>query len=440
MSPTKKQLRESTTLEGMPDIMNTRYYEMQGLFEKAQEIAMYYGFEPINSPIIEPSDLLTEAIGRETDLIKRELYNLHAINGTDTRFSLRPELTTAMMRAYMDHQMHKRPQPVMLYSSGPVFRHEAGTPNEGQYHQHHQFNLEILGTEKPVADAIIIQVCRTILSEAGGKDLVVHINSIGDADSRVAYERELRNYYKKHLDTLAAVDREKLKHSPLRVLDSKENKTIAVNADAPDPVCSLTSNAKKQFKKVLEHLEELDIPYQLDKGLVRGFEYYTDTVFEIKPAAANAKGAEFSNPPLSVCGGGRYNYLAKKIGNQKDIPGVGAAIGLERVLDSAWWNHLTPRIMKEPKCYFIQLGFDAKLKSLEIVEQLRQAKIPVLQSLSKDSLTTQLAAAEKTGVPYTIIFGQREAIDGTVIVRTMEKRSQKTVKITDLVSYLRKLK
>lgn len=421
------------TVKGMRDIHGDTYYDLQGLFEKAQEVAEYYGFKPIKTPVLEHTEIFTRGVGDGTDIVDKEIYSL-TTKGRD-KLSLRPEGTAAVMRSYFENGMQSQPQPVMLYYCEPMFRHDR--PQKGRYRQHHQFGMEILGTNKPVADAIIIQTAMRILEEAGAKDLFVSINSIGDKDSRNEYIKALKAYYRKHINDLAAEDRARLADNPLRILDSKHAKTIAVNEEAPESLDYLSKDAKKHFKQVLEYLEESDIPYELNKNLVRGLDYYSNTVFEIMETITDEEGNERT---LSITGGGRYDYLATTMGFKKDVPGVGVGIGMERVVESPWWKGLRPRIIKKPKFYFIQLGFDARLRSLKILEMLRGAKISVHQSLSKDNLRSQLAAAEKLGLRYTIIFGQKEAIDGTAIVRDMEKRSQKIVPIEELVKYLRSLK
>jgi len=247
----------------------------------------------------------------------------------------------------------------------------------------------------------------------------------------------LKIYYRKFANELGKTDQERLKTNPLRILDSKDPKTIAINEDAPDSLSFLTNDSKKHFKRVLEFLDECKIPYQINKSLVRGLDYYTHTVFEIMEKVTEENGTERE---IAICGGGRYDYLAKAIGHRKDVPGVGVGIGVERVIGSSWWKQLKPRIIKKPKIYFIQLGFDARLKSLNVLEMLRKSKIPVHQAISKDNLGSQLALAEKLNIPYVLIFGQKEAIDGTTIVRNMKDRSQKVVKLDDLIDYLKKLK
>ncbi|MEZ6209470.1 MAG: histidine--tRNA ligase [Candidatus Paceibacterota bacterium] len=414
--------------KGTRDILGEKYYEFQGFFEKAQEVAMYYGFSPIETPIIEKEDIYTTSIGEGTDIVDKEMYRVKTKGGDN--LALRPEHTSGTMRSYIENGMQTLPQPVMLYHYGPVFRHD--NPQKGRYRQFYQFDVDMFGSQKSICDALIIKTLVTILKESGAKNIVVDINSIGDKESRPAYVRELVAYYKKHISKLPAIDRERLKNNPLRILDSKNEKTMEINEGAPDSLSSLSPSGKKHFKEVLEYLDEMGIEYRINKNLVRGLSYYTHTVFEI--IEENEDGAS-----MTIAAGGRYDYLAKSIGGKKDVPAVGGSIGVDRIIESSWYNKLAPRIMKKPKFYFIQLGFDAKLKSINIIEILRQNKIPIMQNLSKDSLSQQLAIAEKSGVAYAIIFGQKEALDGTVIVRNMKDRSQDVVKIDNLASYIKKI-
>jgi histidyl-tRNA synthetase len=219
----------------------------------------------------------------------------------------------------------------------------------------------------------------------------------------------------------------------MRILDSKDPKTREINIGAPDPMSFLSSSGKKHFKEVLEYLDEMGIVYQIDKTLVRGLSYYTHTVFEIIETAEDGSA-------MTIAGGGRYDYLGKMLGSKKDIPAMGGSIGMDRIIERPWFKNLAPRIMKKPKVYFIQVGFEAKLKSLNVIEILRKAHVPVAQSLSKDSLGAQLAVAEKSGAPYVIIFGQKEAVEQSVIVRNMENRSQENVPLSELGTYIKQLK
>jgi len=433
MSDTKNKKinkKDFSSVKGMRDIIGEQYYQFQGFFEKAQEIAVYYGFKPIDTPIVEHEDVFTSSIGIGTDIVDKEMYVLKTKGGD--HLALRPEHTAGLMRSYIENGMQSLPQPVLLYSYGPVFRHD--NPQKGRYRQFFQFDMDILGSEKSILDALVIKTAWTILEEAGAKDLTIDINSIGDKDCRQSYIKELVAYYKKNINFLSIIDKERLKTNPLRILDSKEEKTIELNQNAPDTLSNLCPACKKHFKEVLEYLEEMKIPYNINKCLVRGLSYYTRTVVEI------ILEDEETGKKMAIAAGGRYDYLGRQLGSKKDIPAIGISIGVDRIVEAPWFNKLSPRILKKPKIFFIQLGMDAKLKSLNVIEVLRKGKIQIAQSISKDNLSTQLATAEKLGMSYAIIFGQKEAIENSVIVRNMNNRSQETIPLLKLLEYLKGLK
>lgn len=427
----KNKTNDISSPKGMRDLMNEQYYNFQGFFEKAQEISLYYGFKPIETPILEHEEIFTTTIGAGTDIIDKEMYNLKTKGGD--HLALRPEHTAPLMRAYIEHGMQTMPQPVMFYQYGPVFRHDK--PQKGRYRQFWQFDLDCLGNDKSIMDALVIKTGMTILEEAGAENLSIEINSLGDKECRNGYLKELTNYYRKNISGLSSIDRERLKTNPLRILDSKEEKTKEINEGAPDSISFLCASCKKHFKEVLEYLEEMGIQYNINKNLVRGLSYYTRTVFEVY-----TENEEEGGSPMQIASGGRYDYLGKQIGSKRDVPAVGFSMGVDRIVESVWYKKLSPRILKKPKIYFIQLGSEAKLKSLNIIEILRKAHIPITQSLSKDSLGSQLSIAEKLGIPYAIIFGVKEAIENSVIIRDMSNRSQETVKLPKLLEYIKELK
>ena len=201
----KKKTLPVSSVKGMRDIMDEQYYCYQGFFEKAQEVALYYGFKPISLPIVEHEEVFTTGIGVGTDIIDKEMYTLKTKGGQ--HLALRPEGTAGVIRAYIEHGMQNLPQPVMLYYYGPFYRHD--NPQKGRYRELRQFGLEVIGTDKSIADALIIKTTVTILEEAGAKNLVVDINSTGDKDCRTAYVKELTAYYKKHTSGLGPIDRER---------------------------------------------------------------------------------------------------------------------------------------------------------------------------------------------------------------------------------------
>jgi histidyl-tRNA synthetase len=456
-NPQSAKKEVPTSVKGMQDILGEEYYAFSGFYEKASEIAMYYGFKPIETPILEKEELFTSGVGVGTDLVEKEMYTLKTKGGD--HLVMRPEGTAPIMRAYIEHGMQSWTQPVMLYYKGPFFRHE--NPQKGRSRQFQSFGLEILGSQKAIADATIIHTTMIILKEAGLKNLVLNINSIGDKECRPKYVRELANYYKKHLGELCADCKRRIKENPLRLLDCKTPKCSEIKDGAPSSVTHLCDNCRSHFKEVLEYLEALSIPYRINNNLVRGLDYYSRTVFEIteetfedeknnneetdgkedeKKKANKEKEPEVVATSLAIGGGGRYDYLAKNLGSKKDVPAIGVGLGVERIFMTQGYKRQEPRIIKHPKVYFIQLGTHAKMRSLNIIEILRNARIPLTQSLAKDSLGSQLAAAEKNKIPYAVIFGEKESIDDTVIVRDMNTRSQDTVKIADLAKYVKAIK
>lgn len=431
--------------KGMRDILGADFYTYQGFFEKASEIAMYYGFTPIETPALEHESLFRRGTGEDTDIVAKEMYSVRTKGGD--QLALRPEGTPGVMRAYFENGLQSQPQPALLYYHGPFFRHDR--PQKGRYRQFYQFGLEAIGTSKSIIDATIIRVTMLILEEAGLKNLRLEINSIGDKECRPNYRRELVNYYRKNIKHICVDCRERLKTNPLRLLDCKNPSCQETKRGAPSSISFLCATCKNHFREVLEYLEMMEISYEINNNLVRGLDYYSRTVFEVSKAAGDRAiepTEQEANPEtveahtLSVAGGGRYDYLARALGNKRDVPAVGMAIGVDRVIMSEQHLKLHPRILKKPKIFFIQLSFEAKLKSLAIIEILRKAKVPIAQSISKDSLGTQLAIAEKLEVPHVIILGQKEAVDGTVIVRNMQTRSQDIIKIEKLADYLKDLK
>jgi histidyl-tRNA synthetase len=448
--------------KGMRDFIGEEHHKYQGFYEKAAEVALYYGFQPIETPIMEKEDVFLTTQSEDTDLIGKEMYSLKTKGGD--KLALRPEGTAPVMRAYLEHGMQSMPQPIKLYYYGSFFRHD--NPQRGRYRELKQFGMEMIGSSKSIADAMVIYLTAMILKEVGLTNIMIELNSIGDKESRVPYMRELTAYYRKHINHLCADCKQRIKTNPMRLLDCKKVECQPFKEKAPQTIAHLSPAAKLHFKEVLEYLDALKLTYRINTNLVRGLDYYTHTVFEIteipderlpEVLAENSTQLEATdkeksdkkkkeekedaeNAPLSIAGGGRYDYLARRLGSKKDVPGMGVGIGVDRVLMSPNYKAVSPRIVRKPKIYFIQLGFEAKLKSLEIIEVLRGARIPVIHSLNKDGLPVQLAIAEKMKIPHALIFGQKEALDGTVIVRDMVTRSQDTLKLKDLAEYIKKIK
>lgn len=422
-SKNKKELIQKA--RGMNDIFSREYFAKEKMIEKAKNIASFYGFNPIQTPHLEKIDLFSSTLGESTDVIEKEMYSLKTKGGN--KLVLRPELTAPIMRAYIEHGMQSKPQPVMLYSHGACFRHDK--PQKGRRREFQQFDLEILGEKDSIADATIIKVALAILEEAIGiKSISVRINSIGCKECRETYKKELTSFYKKKTKEICKDCERRLKVNPLRLLDCKKEQCIKEKENCPQLMNHLCGECTSHLKDLLETLDASETPYYLDSCLVRGLDYYSRTVFEFFSEENN----------LELGGGGRYDFLSEILGN-KNIPAVGMAIGIDRAIDILSEKNELPKIpQKQTKVFFIQLGAEAKHKSFSILEALRKAKIPTKHSLNKDSLKSQLKIASKLKVPYAIIFGQKEAIEGTVIIRDMDSVSQETIPLSGLVDFLKK--
>ncbi len=390
----------------------------------ARQMASAYGFSFIDTPLLEDAQLFVKGTGSATDIVQKEMYTLKTKGGD--HLALRPEFTPSIVRAYIEHGMKNRPQPVKLCSIGPVFRHER--PQAGRFRQFHQFNLEIIGDIGAINDVLLIQVVYLIFKKLGIKGVHVHINSIGCPGCRPDYRKLLVDYYRRQSRKLCRHCRERLKSNPLRLLDCKEEKCRQLANNAPQSIDHLCEECHSHFKEVLESLDELDVPYILDAHLVRGLDYYTKTVFEFK--------LEDSKSP-ELAGGGRYDGLVELLGG-KPTPAVGAAGGIERVI--AILHEQDTKIPQEssPKLFLVQLGDLARRKSLKLFEELRNKGLKVTEALSKSSIKSQLKTADKLGVDIALILGQKEALEDNIIIRDMKSGAQETVSLDKVVKEIKR--
>jgi len=414
------------TPTGMKDILPEDQPYFRKIIEVVDKFAQFYGFLKIDPPILENLELFEKGTGQSTDIVEKQMYILKTKGGE--YLALRPEFTPSLARVYFEHGMIDLPHPVKLYTYGPLFRYER--PQAGRFRQFHQFNFEVIGSSKPIIDVEIIFLCYNLLKELKVPELVVRINSIGDFQCRPYYKKVLVKYLRARERYLCPDCKRRLKKNPLRVLDCKVEKCQKVIREAPQIIDHLCEECHNHFKKVLEYLDDLEIPYLLDPYLVRGLDYYTKTVFEIVSETEEGKKVG------SLVGGGRYDGLLKIIG-KKDIPACGAAGGVERIL------HLIKNQLKieepQPKVFIAQLGEKAKIQTLKLIEQFRKKGLLVKFVLSKDSLRNQLKIADKLGVKYVILIGEEEALKNEAIIRDMESGKQKTVKINNLFKEIKKL-
>ena len=414
---------------GMHDILPEDHKYFQRVYETVASIADFYEFEKIETPILEEAELFSRGVGVATDIVKKEMFSLRTKGGD--LLAMRPEGTAPIVRAYIEHGMHTRPQPLKLWYFGPFFRHER--PQADRFRQLWQFGFEILGEQNPVRDAQIIQVVYAILQELGFKHLIVEVNSIGDSQCRPYYKKLLTSYFRSREISLCGDCKRRFRENVLRILDCKEPKCQPIKADAPQILDHLCDECRAHFKEVLEFLDAIDIPYHLDSSLVRGLDYYTKTVFEVF-----SEGDQKEERVLSaLAGGGRYDRLVKLLGG-RDTPACGVAGGIDRIIRRMKEQNMPMQEPKEAQIFLAQLGSLARRKSLKLMEQFRKAKLKMTESFGRDSLKAQLSRADRLGVQYSLILGQKEALEGTVIIRSMKTGKQDTVKLTKVVEEMKK--
>lgn len=412
---------------GMHDILpdDQKYYEK--IYETSKQIAEFYNFNRIETPILEDSDLFVKGTGVTTDIVQKQMYSLKT-KGNDS-LTLRPEGTPSIVRSYLENGMANWPQPVKLWYYGPFFRYEK--PQAGRYRQFWQLGFEVLGQNSSIIDAQIIQIYYNILKELKIENTVIEINSIGDALCRPYYRKTLASYLRSREAVLCADCKRRVKENPLRILDCKEDKCQNAKSQAPQVVDHLCEECRAHFKEVLEYLEEIGLPYRLNPYLVRGLDYYTRTVFEICQESGDGKTSS------ALAGGGRYDALVKMLGG-KETPAMGGAMGVDRVVAAMKAADVKVSEEKQVKVFLAQLGIMGKKKSLKLFEELRQAGISVGESFDRDSLKSQLKIADKYGAKFTLLLGQKEALEGSIILRDMETGKQESLKLDTAVAEIKK--
>lgn len=436
MGRKKTKTKIFQTLTGMNDILPKDQPWWEKIRKVSESVASFYGFKRIDTPILEETDLFIRSVGENTEIIEKQMFSFTTKGGNHV--VLRPEETAGVCRAYTEQGLHTLTQPVKLYYIGPMFRYES--PQKGRYRQFHQFGVEIIGGNNPVIEAQIVQLFFSIFSDLGLKNVVLEINTMGCKECRGLYKKLLSSYYKSKANQVCQTCRKRIKTNILRILDCKEEKCIITRHNAPQIVNYICESCKDHFKKFIEFLDELDLPYALNPYLVRGLNYYNRTVFEFLPREYSLLSKNYSEKEISsqiaLGGGGRYDYLIKLLGG-RDTPAAGGALGLERIIEEMK-NSGSSLPKHTPQVFLVQIGELAKKKSLKILEDLRKSKISVTESLDRDSIKAQLGLADKLKVRYALILGQKEALENTIILREMEVGEQKTVPLDSLIKELKK--
>ena len=425
----KKKSKAPETLRGFRDVLADEQQGWEKVEELARSMTRAYGFGRIRMPVLENTALFERSVGKDTDIVEKEMFTF--VDQGGVKMTLRPEGTAQVARAYIEHGMVNQSQPVKMWYFEPFFRHER--PQAGRYRQFYQWGLEAIGSDDPVVDAQIILMAHRFCKELG-LDVMIQINSLGTPASRKDYVAELVKYFKNHKKSLSETDLKRLTKNPLRLLDSKEPGMEELKANAPQIFDYLDEVSKQHFMKVLEYLDETEVPYSLNPYLVRGLDYYTKTTFEV--VINNATSPELEG--LALGGGGRYDGLIPMLGGRENTSAMGCAMGVERIILAMKAANVMPPRRERTDVFFCQLGEAARRKGLSVYEKFREGNIAVGEAFGKGTLKAQLEIADKLKVPVAVILGQKEVLDGTIIIRDMESGAQEIVDVEKVVGIIAK--
>ncbi len=380
---------------------------------KMAETALYFGFNSTK-----PIQIIKDDVHKASSLKDAYIKN---VAGLPWMFSqIFAEERVALLREYLEKNLSSLPQPIMLVHESDIIKERAK----------HTVNLEIMGTDRSIAEALLIKTAVSMLKDNGYKDFSIDINSIGDKESMNKFSKELTNYYKKNLNNLSAHCRQNFKKDPFYLLHCDEcDPEGKLKESAPTSISCLSDISRLHFKEVLEFIETMKIPYKINNNLVPDKKFCSGTVFEIKENLNNGE----TGDTLAV--GFRYDGIAQKLGHKRDNPGVGIKIFLKK-------RAVIKKISKlvKPVAFYIQLGDEAKHRSLELIDMLKNEKIFVHHMLGRDKFGSQFAHVEKTKVPYVIIMGKKEFLENSVMVRENTTRTQQSIPIHELAGYIKKLK
>jgi len=395
--------------------------------EKALETCRLYGYSRISTPAFEEAGLFLRSVGEGTDIVNKEMYIFK--DRSDNEMALRPEGTAPVCRAYLEHGMDNLPQPVKLFYFADIFRYER--PQAGRYRQHHQFGCEAIGEQSPVLDAEVIHMALSFFGSLGLTDFSLQLNSIGCKKCRPGHLQKLKEYYEPLKGQLCDDCRVRLEKNLLRLLDCKKPSCQSAADLAPKSADYLCPECGQHFDSLKEYLAALNIGFVLNHRLVRGLDYYTKTVFEIQPADGGSQSA--------LGGGGRYDDLIAMIGG-KPVPGIGFAVGLERIVLNLKTQNIGVPPAARPAVYIACMGDDTRVEAVKLAAALRSESIPLLISSGERSLKSQLRNANNAGVRYAAIIGGDEMKAGTAMVRNMETGEQQEMRPDELIAILKNAK
>ncbi len=386
-----------------------------------RELCARCNIHEVITPVFEHTELFQRGVGETTDVVQKEMYTF--LDKGNRSISLKPEGTAGAIRAYLEHGMQNEPQPIKLFYVTPAFRYEK--PQSGRLRQHHQFGIEFVGAESPLAEVELITLVAAFIKKIGLKGVTLHINSIGCEKCRKDYNEALLSYLKDHEEQLCPTCRERMQKNPLRVIDCKVPTCKEIVKDAPRTIDYLDDECREHFETLKGLLESLEIPYEVDTEIVRGLDYYTKTVFEF----VNKEG-------FTLCGGGRYDNLVHEIDGKVSMPSVGFGMGIERILYFLKEEGIELPCGRDIDLYVGILGEQARGKAYQMVMGLREEGFVVETDYLGRSIKAQMKYANKIHAKNTIIIGDDELKENKGRLKNMETGENIHVSLDAVKEYL----
>ena len=408
---------------GTKDILPDTVAQWTYVENVIRDICARYGYREIRTPIFEHTELFLRGIGETTDVVEKEMYTF--TDRGERSLTLRPENTASVVRSYLQNKLYAAEALVKLFYIGSMFRYDR--PQAGRYREFHQFGIEALGEADAAVDAEIIVLAVEFLRALGLKELKLHLNSVGCPKCRPVYREKLQSFFRPHLAELCGDCRSRFERNPLRLLDCKHEHCHALAAGAPRITDCLCEECRTHFEAVQSYLTAVDVPFELDANLVRGLDYYTKTAFEVKYTPLGAQSA--------VAGGGRYDGLVEEVGGPP-TPGIGFAVGLERVLLALEKQGLLPSEHDAVDVFVVALGDAAKLSAFKLMQEVRAAKLSAAMDFAGRSMKAQMKQANKKNARFVAILGEDEVREGIVALKDMKTSEQKKVAWKDLIPAL----
>jgi histidyl-tRNA synthetase len=410
-------------IRGTKDILPDEVYKWQYLEKRFSRLCKKYGFREIRTPIFENTNLFARGVGEETDIVNKEMYTFEDRGGRS--LTLKPEGTSPVVRALIEHKEYAAGKPVKYYYITPCFRYEK--PQAGRLREFHQFGVEVFGAEGMLADAEVISMADDFIKEMGLDDVELRINSIGCKKCRPDYRQALKDYFRPHLEELCPDCRKRFDNNPMRIIDCKNKVCKEIAKDAPVMLDYLCDDCKKAFEDLKDNLDYFGIEYKVDPSIVRGLDYYSKTAFEFVTEKIGAQG--------TVCGGGRYDDLVEEIGGPK-TPGVGFGMGIERLLLLIEASGKTLGDEERPHALFIPMGDEAKKLVLMMAKDYRDRGLSIRLDDMERGLKAQMKYADRLGVRYTVIIGEDEIKKELASVKNMDTGDQEEIAFRDLFDVL----